>query len=92
MELWLTVNGKRAPALKRTAGYPGDPRRGDFLFTAAAEPDDTPTSRWDGGGIRLRYRMHLRYGSRLWLLQRSKLTNQLVQTVSKYPRMPAMDD
>ncbi len=27
-----------------------------------------------------------RYGSRLWLLQRSKLTNQLVQTVRGYIR------
>lgn len=44
-----------------------------------------PTSRWDGGGYWPAVQND-RYGSRLWLLQRSKLTNQLVQTVRGYIR------
>ncbi len=46
----------------------------------------TPTSRWDGGGSTWPAVQNDRYGSRLWLLQRSKLTNQLVQTVRGYMR------
>lgn len=44
-----------------------------------------PTSRWDGGDTWPAVQND-RYGSRLWLLQRSKLTNQLVQTVRGYIR------
>ena len=79
MELWLTVNGKRtcasAPLDPLTRAVVISPvyRGGRSLMTM-------PTSRWDGGGYSLRYQND-RYGSRLWLLQRSKLTNQLVQTV-----------
>lgn len=84
MELWLTVNGKRT-----CASAPLDPLTRAVvisLFTGGGRSlMTTPTSRWDGGGIRPAVQND-RYGSRLWLLQRSKLTNQLVQTVRGYIR------
>lgn len=79
MELWLTVNGKRTCAsapldpLTRAVVISCLPGGGRSLMT-------TPTSRWDGGDTWPAVQND-RYGSRLWLLQRSKLTNQLVQTV-----------
>lgn len=84
MELWLTVNGKRT-----CASAPLDPLTRAVvisLFTGGGRSLMTmPTSRWDGGGYWPEVQND-RYGSRLWLLQRSKLTNQLVQTVRGYIR------
>ncbi|GHM55591.1 hypothetical protein ECZU51_42610 [Escherichia coli] len=84
MELWLTVNGKRT-----CASAPLDPLTRAVvisLFTGGGLNLMTmPTSRWDGGDTWPAVQND-RYGSRLWLLQRSKLTNQLVQTVRGYIR------
>ncbi len=69
MELWLTVNGKRT-----CASAPLDPLTRAVvisLFTGSGRSLMTmPTSRWDGGDTRLRYRMTVT--ARPWLLQRSK--------------------
>ncbi|WP_164907376.1 phage GP46 family protein [Escherichia coli] len=57
------------------------------LFTwRRAEPDDNATSPDGMVGGYLACVQNDRYGSRLWLLQRSKLTKQLVQTVRGYIR------
>lgn len=84
MELWLTVNGKRT-----CASAPLDPLTRAVvisMFTGGGLNLMTmPTSRWDGGDTWPAVQND-RYGSRLWLLQRSKLTNQLVQTVRGYIR------
>ena len=81
MELWLTVNGKRT-----CASAPLDPLTRAVvisLFTwRRAEPDDNADVPMGWWGDTWPAVQNDRYGSRLWLLQRSKLTNQLVQTVS----------
>lgn len=83
MELWLTVNGKRT-----CASAPLDPLTRAVvisLFTwRRAEPDDNADVPMGWWGDTWPAVQNDRYGSRLWLLQRSKLTNQLVQTVRGY--------
>lgn len=85
MELWLTVNGKRT-----CASAPLDPLTRAVvisLFTwRRAEPDDNADVPMGWWGDTWPAVQNDRYGSRLWLLQRSKLTNQLVQTVRGYIR------
>lgn len=83
MELWLTVNGKRT-----CASVPLDPLTRAVvisLFTwRRVEPDDNadvPMGWWGGTWPTVQ---NDRYGPRLWLLRRSKLTNQLMQTVRGY--------
>lgn len=85
MELWLTVNGQRVSAsaqldmLTRAVVI--------SLFTwRRAEPDDNADVPMGWWGDSFPAEQNDRYGSRLWLLQRSKLTNQLVQTVRVYIR------
>ncbi|MEJ8324383.1 phage GP46 family protein [Kosakonia sacchari] len=85
MELWLTVNGQRVSAstqldmLTRAVVI--------SLFTwRRAEPDDNADVPMGWWGDSFPAVQNDRYGSRLWLLQRSKLTNQLVQTVRVYIR------
>lgn len=82
MELWLTVNGKRT-----CASAPLDPLTRAVvisLFTwRRAEPDDNADVPMGWWGDTWPAVQNDRYGSRLWLLQRSKLTNQLVQTVTR---------
>ncbi|EOJ5555100.1 phage GP46 family protein, partial [Escherichia coli] len=51
-----------------------------------AEPDDNADVPMGWWGDTWPAVQNDRYGSRLWLLQRSKLTNQLVQTVRGYIR------
>ena len=85
MELWLTVNGKRT-----CASAPLDPLTRAVvisLFTwRRAEPDDNADVPMGWWGDTWPAVQNDRYGSRLWLLQRSKLTNQLVLTVRGYIR------
>lgn len=85
MELWLTVNGQRVSAstqldmLTRAVVI--------SLFTwRRVEPDDNADVPMGWWGDSFPAVQNDRYGSRLWLLQRSKLTNQLVQTVRVYIR------
>lgn len=85
MDLWLTVNGQRVSAsaqldtLTRAVVI--------SLFTwRRAEPDDNADVPMGWWGDSFPAVQNDRYGSRLWLLQRSKLTNQLVQTVRVYIR------
>ncbi|MGX6541460.1 phage GP46 family protein [Enterobacter roggenkampii] len=85
MELWLTVNGQRVSAsaqldlLTRAVVI--------SLFTwRRAEPDDNADVPMGWWGDSFPAVQNDRYGSRLWLLQRSKLTNQLVQKVRVYIR------
>lgn len=85
MELWLTVNGQRVSAsaqldmLTRAVVI--------SLFTwRRAEPDDNADVPMGWWGDSFPTVQNDRYGSRLWLLQRSKLTNQLVQKVRAYIR------
>lgn len=85
MELWLTVNGQRVSAstqldmLTRAVVI--------SLFTwRRAEPGDNADVPMGWWGDSFPAVQNDRYGSRLWLLQRNKLTNQLVQTVRVYIR------
>lgn len=85
MELWLTVNGKTVSASSQL-----DPLTRAVvisLFThRRADPDDNVDVPmgwwWDTWPVVA----NDRYGSKLWLLQRSKLTNALVNTVRNYLR------
>ncbi|WP_410688796.1 phage GP46 family protein [Citrobacter braakii] len=85
MELWLTVNGKRV-----SAGSQLDPLTRAVvisLFThRRADPDDNADVPMGGWGDTWPVVANDRYGSKLWLLQRSKLTNALVNTVRNYLR------
>ena len=85
MELWLTVNGKTVSASSQL-----DPLTRAVvisLFThRRADPDDNvdvPMGWWRDTWPVV---ANDRYGSKLWLLQRSKLTNALVNTVRNYLR------
>lgn len=85
MELWMTVNGQRvsvsAPLDMLTRAVVIS------LFTwRRAEPDDNVDVPMGWWGDSFPAVQNDRYGSRLWLLQRSKLTNQLVQKVRVYIR------
>lgn len=85
MELWLTVNGKQVSASSRL-----DPLTRAVvisLFThRRADPDDNADVPMGWWGDTWPMVTNDRYGSKLWLLQRSKLTNALVNTVQTYLR------
>ncbi len=80
MELWLTVNGTRVNASSQL-----DPLTRAVvisLFThRRADPDDNADVPMGWWGDTWPMVANDRYGSKLWLLQRSKLTNALVYTV-----------
>ncbi|MFV4846734.1 phage GP46 family protein [Edwardsiella tarda] len=85
MDLWLSVNGKRV-----NASSPLDPLTRSVvisLFTwRRAMPDDNSDIPMGWWGDTWPTVQNDRYGSRLWLLRRSKLTNGLVNTVRTYLR------
>ena len=85
MELWLTVNGKRVCDSSQL-----DPLTRAVvisLFThRRADPDDNADVPMGWWGDTWPMVANDRYGSKLWLLQRSKLTNALVNTVRTYLR------
>lgn len=85
MELWLTVNGTRVNASSSL-----DPLTRAVvisLFThRRANPDDNADVPMGWWGDTWPAVANDRYGSKLWLLQRSKLTNALVNTVRTYLR------
>lgn len=85
MELWLTVNGKQV-----SASFQLDPLTRAVvisLFThRRADPDDNADVPMGWWGDTWPMVANDRYGSKLWLLQRSKLTNALVNTVRTYLR------
>ncbi|HFT8988028.1 TPA: phage GP46 family protein [Escherichia coli] len=85
MELWLTVNGTRVNASSQL-----DPLTRAVvisLFThRRADPDDNADVPMGWWGDTWPMVANDRYGSKLWLLQRSKLTNALVNTVRTYIR------
>ena len=85
MELWLTVNGKAVSASSQL-----DPLTRAVvisLFThRRADPDDNVDVPMGWWGDTWPVVANDRYGSKLWLLQRSKLTNALVNTVRNYLR------
>ena len=85
MELCLTVNGKQVSASSQL-----DPLTRAVvisLFThRRADPDDTADVPLGWWGDTWPMVANDRYGSKLWLLQRSKLTNALVNTVRTYLR------
>ena len=85
MELWLTVNGKLVCASSQL-----DPLTRAVvisLFThRRADPDDNADVPMGWWGDTWPVVANDRYGSKLWLLQRSKLTNALVNTVRNYLR------
>ena len=85
MELWLTVNGKQVSASSQL-----DPLTRAVvisLFThRRADPDDNADVPMGWWGDTWPMVANDRYGSKLWLLQRSKLTNALVNTVRTYIR------
>lgn len=85
MELWLTVNGTRVNASSQL-----DPLTRAVvisLFThRRADTDDNADVPMGWWGDTWPMVANDRYGSKLWLLQRSKLTNALVNTVRTYLR------
>lgn len=85
MELWLTVNGTLVNASSQL-----DPLTRALvisLFThRRADPDDNADVPMGWWGDTWPMVANDRYGSKLWLLQRSKLTNALVNTVRTYIR------
>ncbi|EME5174131.1 phage GP46 family protein [Shigella dysenteriae] len=85
MELWLTVNGKRVNASSQL-----DPLTRavviSFFTNRRADPDDNADVPMGWWGDTWPAVANDRYGSKLWLLQRSKLTNALVNTVRTYLR------
>lgn len=87
MELWLTVNGKTVSASSQL-----DPLTRAVvisLFThRRADPDDNVDVPMGWWGDTWPVVANDRYGSKLWLLQRSKLTNALVNTVRNYLHDP----
>ncbi|HFK5630584.1 TPA: phage GP46 family protein [Enterobacter roggenkampii] len=85
MELLLTVNGKNVSASSQL-----DPLTRAVvisLFThRRADPDDNVDVPMGWWGDTWPVVANDRYGSKLWVLQRSKLTNALVNTVRNYLR------
>ncbi|WP_312773020.1 phage GP46 family protein [Atlantibacter hermannii] len=85
MELWLTVNGRRVSASSQI-----DPLTRAVvisLFTnRRADPDDNADIPMGWWGDTWPAVANDRYGSKLWLLRRSKLTNALVNRVRTYLR------
>ena len=85
MELWLTVNGKQVSASSQL-----DPLTRAVVISIfthrRADPDDNADVPMGWWGDTWPMVANDRYGSKLWLLQRSKLTNALVNTVRTYIR------
>lgn len=85
MELWLTVNGKQVSASAQL-----DPLTRAVVISCftnkRADPDDNADVPMGWWGDTWPVVANDRYGSKLWLLQRSKLTNALVSTVRNYLR------
>lgn len=85
MELWLSVNGKTVSASSQL-----DPLTRAVvisLFThRRADPDDNVDVPMGWWGDTWPVVANDRYGSKLWLLQRGKLTNGLVNTIRSYLR------
>ena len=85
MELWLTVNGKRVNASSQL-----DPLTRavviSFFTHRRADPDDNADVPMGWWGDTWPTVANDRYGSKLWLQQRSKLPNSLVNTVRTYLR------
>ncbi|HAT2329584.1 TPA: phage tail protein [Citrobacter freundii] len=85
MELWLTVNGKQVSASSQL-----DPLTRAVVISIfthrRADPDDNADVPMGWWGDTWPMVANDRYGSKLWLLQRSKLTNALVSTVRTYLR------
>ena len=85
MELWLTVNGKTVSASSQL-----DPHTRAVVISIfthrRADPDDNVDVPMGWWGDTWPVVANDRYGSKLWLLQRSKLTNALVNTVRNYLR------
>ena len=85
MELWLTVNGKAVSASSQL-----DPLTRAVVISVfthrRADPDDNVDVPMGWWGDIWPVVANDRYGSKLWLLQRSKLTNALVNTVRNYLR------
>ena len=85
MELWLTGNGTRVNASSQL-----DPLTRavviSFFTHRRADPDDNADVPMGWWGDTWPMVANDRYGSKLWLLQRSKLTNALVNTVRTYLR------
>lgn len=85
MELWLTVNGKQVSASSQL-----DPLTRAVVISIfthrRADPDDNADVPMGWWGDTWPMVANDRYGSKLWLLQRSKLTNALVNTVRTYLR------
>ncbi|HAW3686721.1 TPA: phage GP46 family protein [Citrobacter freundii] len=85
MELWLTVNGKQVSASSQL-----DPLTRAVVISIfthrRADPDDNADVPMGWWGDTWPMMANDRYGSKLWLLQRSKLTNALVNTVRTYLR------
>ena len=85
MELWLTVNGKTVSASSQLDPLTRAVVISLFTHWRADSDDnvDVPMGWW---GDTWPVVANDRYGSKLWLLQRSKLTNALVNTVRNYLR------
>ncbi|HCB3268659.1 TPA: phage GP46 family protein [Citrobacter amalonaticus] len=85
MELWLTVNGKQVSASSQLDPLTRAVVISIFTHRRADHDDnaDVPMGWW---GDTWPMVANDRYGSKLWLLQRSKLTNALVNTVRTYIR------
>ncbi|MEB7559187.1 phage GP46 family protein [Kluyvera cryocrescens] len=85
MELWLTVDGRRI-----NANWPLDLLTRAVvisLFTwRRAKPDDETDVPMGWWGDTWPVAQNDRYGSRLWLLQRKKLTNQTALEARTYIR------
>lgn len=83
MNLWLVVDGRRISASSQIE--PLTRAVVISLFTwRRAEPDDNAEQPMGWWGDTWPVVQNDRYGSRLWLLQRSKLTNALVNDVRTY--------
>ncbi|MCX9071852.1 phage GP46 family protein [Citrobacter portucalensis] len=85
MELLLTVNG----TLVKTSSQLDPLTRAvviSFFTHRRADPDDNADVPMGWWGDTWPAVANDRYGSKLWLLQRSKLTNELVNTVRTYLR------
>lgn len=83
MDLWLTVNGRRVNAAASLDKLTRAVVISLFTWRRAAPDDnaDVPMGWWGDTWPAVQ---NDRYGSRLWLLQRSKLTNQTVNIARTY--------
>ncbi|MCK6928850.1 phage GP46 family protein [Enterobacter roggenkampii] len=85
MELLLTVNGKAVSASSQLDSLTRAVVISLFTYRRA-DPDDNADVPMGWWGDTWPAVASDRYGSKLWLLQRSKLTNALVNTVRTYLR------